>query len=160
VTQSLTFQWTIVEGDAWFDRDDSEIVNVAAPGEPGLTRVRVKVKQGEILCTADAAVTITDQLVESRDRNTGTGHGLPGYTYEHAPGSLWRSRFDLDRNLIVVNNGHRDFVFASRTQTLKLRYIGRLYAKELVQKNFPGANPADVLERMIELTLYMEDNLR
>ena len=60
----------------------------------------------------------------------------------------------------MVNNGHRDFVYANRNTSLKLRYIARLYAKELVQKNFPGASAADLLERMIELTLYMEENLR
>jgi hypothetical protein len=49
--------------------------------------------------------------------------GLPGYTFESASGKLWRSRFDATRNVIVVNNGHRDFVFASRTQALKLRYL-------------------------------------
>jgi hypothetical protein len=30
----------------------------------------------------------------------------------------------------------------------------------MVQKNFPGASSEEVLERMIELTLYMEENLR
>jgi hypothetical protein len=37
----------------------------------------------------------------------------------NALGELWRSRFDATRNVIVVNNGHRDFVFASRSQALK-----------------------------------------
>ena len=40
--------------------------------------------------------------------------------------------------LIVINNGHRDFVYASKSKALKLRYICRLFAKELVFKNFPG----------------------
>jgi hypothetical protein len=79
---------------------------------------------------------------------------------EHAPGRLWRSRFDEERNLIVVNSGHRDFVYSARSQAMKLRYIARLYAKELVQKNFPGAPSGEVLERMVELTLYMEPHLR
>jgi hypothetical protein len=60
----------------------------------------------------------------------------------------------------VINNGHRDFVFASRTATSKLRYISRLYAKELVLTNFLGARPEELLERNIELTLYMEEHLR
>lgn len=81
--------------------------------------------------------------------------GLPGYTLERAAGELWRSRFDAERNVIVVNNGHRDFVFASRTQALTLRYLIRLYVKELVLHNFAG-----LLERMIELTLYTEEKLK
>ena len=42
----------------------------------------------------------------------------------------------------------------------KLRYICRLYARELVLRNFIGI-PADQLpERSLELTLYTEENLR
>ena len=60
----------------------------------------------------------------------------------------------------MINNGHRDFVFASRNRALKLRYIARLFAKELVCKNFPGYSPGELLERMIELLLYTEENLK
>ena len=63
---------------------------------------------------------------------TAPARGLPGYTFERAPGESWRSKFDTRRNLILVNNGHRDFVYASRAKSLKLRYLVRLYAKELV----------------------------
>jgi hypothetical protein len=73
---------------------------------------------------------------------------------------LWRSKFDLDQNVIVINSGHRDFVFASRNRALKMRYIARLFAKELVYKNFPGYSSAELLERMVELMLYTEENLR
>ncbi|MBI4446433.1 MAG: hypothetical protein HY645_11055 [Acidobacteria bacterium] len=51
---------------------------------------------------------------------------------------LWRPRYDAERNLIVINNSHRDFICASRTRSLKLRYISRLVAKEIVYRNFPG----------------------
>ncbi|MFQ5928543.1 MAG: hypothetical protein ACE5MK_02520 [Acidobacteriota bacterium] len=60
----------------------------------------------------------------------------------------------------MINNGHRDFVYASRTRALKLRYISRLFAKEMVYRNFPGLAPDRLLERMIELSLYTEENLR
>ena len=83
-----------------------------------------------------------------------------GNTYHRAAGGLWRSRYDAARNLIVSNNGHRDFVYASRSKALKLRYISRLFAKELVYKNFPGTPADELLERMIELTLRTEENLR
>jgi hypothetical protein len=62
--------------------------------------------------------------------------------------------------VIVINNGHRDFVYAARNRTLKLRYICRLFSKELVIRNFPGYVADDLLERMIELQLYAEENLR
>jgi hypothetical protein len=52
----------------------------------------------------------------------------------------------------VINNGHRDFVYASRSKSLKLRYLVRLYAKELVMHNFVGLPADQLLERMVELS--------
>ena len=75
-------------------------------------------------------------------------------------GKLWRSRFDAERNLIVVNNGHRDFVFATRSRALQLRYLVRLYVKEVVLKNFRGLPAEQLMERMIELSLYVEEKLK
>ena len=39
-------------------------------------------------------------------------------------------------------------------------YISRLFAKELVVKNFAGSPPGELLERLIELSLYTEENLK
>jgi hypothetical protein len=69
------------------------------------------------------------------------------------------SRLDAERNVIVINNGHRDFVYASRGKSLKLRYLVRLYAKELVMHNFVGLHADQLLERMVELSLRTEEHL-
>lgn len=66
----------------------------------------------------------------------------------------------VEKNLIIVNSGHRDFVFANRAKSFKLRYLTRLYTKEMVLKSFPGAPPDELLERMIELALYTEKHLK
>ena len=42
----------------------------------------------------------------------------------------------------------------------KLRYICRLFCKELVRHNFPGLQTDELLERMIELSLYTEEHLK
>jgi len=81
-------------------------------------------------------------------------------TFERAAGELWRSRFDADRNLIVVNSGHRDFVFATRSRALQLRYLVRLYVKELVLRNLLECRPTKIAERMVELSLYVEEKLK
>lgn len=86
--------------------------------------------------------------------------GLPGYTLESFSGQSWRSRYDEKRNLIVINNSHRDFVYATKQKSRKLRYICRLFAKELIYFNFPGKPADQLLERMAELLLYIEDNLK
>jgi hypothetical protein len=77
-----------------------------------------------------------------------------------APGELWRSRYDQKNNLIVINNGHADYIFAAQKRSRKLKYICRLFAKELVLSNFRGFDSAELLERMIELSLYTEEYLR
>jgi hypothetical protein len=160
VDQDLRFEWEIVEGAGKLEHTHGEIAAFVAPPEPGLTSIRITVSQYDLSCTAEALVTVTDELLPERKDADEDRRGLPGYTFHRAAGELWRSRYDAARNLIVINNGHRDFVYASKSKALKLRYICRLFAKELVYKNFPGARPDELLERMIELTLRTEENLR
>jgi hypothetical protein len=102
---------------------------------------------------------MTRELLPEVSATISASSGLPGYTFESAPGEGWRSRFDSARNIIVVNNGHRDFVYAGRNKSLKVRYLVRLYAKELVLKNFVGLPAEQLLERMVELSLRTEENL-
>ncbi|HEY6620193.1 MAG TPA: hypothetical protein VIY68_11640 [Steroidobacteraceae bacterium] len=45
-------------------------------------------------------------------------------------------------------------------RALQLRYLVRLYVKELVLKNFAGLPADQLLERMIELSLYAEEKLK
>jgi hypothetical protein len=160
VDRTLTLDWQILEGAGELDNPASEIVVYRSGTEPGIVRLGVTAREGEVECSADAVITVTDQLMPEEPREPRPRQGLPAYTFERAPGELWRSRFDVDRNLIVINNAHRDFVFASRSRALKLRYICRLYAKELLLKNFPGYSPDRLLERMVELSLYTEEHLR
>ena len=160
VEHQLAFRWDIVEGGGWLHNVNAEIATFTAPPQPGLTRLRVVVSQAEKICEGEALITITDSLLPEMKQPTETQHGLPGYTFKKAPGELWRSKYDLEQNVIVINNGHRDFVYASRFKSLQLRYICRLFAKEMVFKNFPGYSPEQLLERMIELSLYTEENLK
>jgi hypothetical protein len=102
-------------------------------------------------------VTVTEELLVTFGQATVPAQGLPGYSFVRAAGESWRSRFDATQNLILINNGHRDFVFASRTKALKLRYLVRLYAKELIMRNFAGMPTEQLLDRMIELSLRTED---
>lgn len=160
VDQNLTFAWRLLEGEGTLAPVDVEIATFHAGNEPGLTRVEVAVTQGDVVCRAEAQITVSASLVSKTGSGDTTYQGLPGYTYHKAAGELWRSRFDAERNLVVINNGHRDFVYAARNKTLKLRYICRLFAKELVLRNFVGIPPDQLLERLLELTLYTEENLR
>lgn len=159
VEEDLNFVWTIVEGGGSLRGEHDQDAQFNAPAAPGLSRLRVTVAQHEVTCNAEALITTTDSLIPSAGSAVINARGLPGYTLERAAGELWRSRFDEARNVIVVNNGHRDFVFASRNQPLKLRYLVRLYIKELLLRNFTGLASEQLLERMVELSLYTEEKL-
>ena len=161
VTEDLEFAWEIADGGGSLTGAADQEVEFRAPGAPGLTRLRVTVIQRDVTCMAEALITITDRLdVPTGGAGIVNTRGLPGYTFERAAGELWRSRFDAERNLIVVNSGHRDFVFATRNRSLQLRYLVRLYVKELVLRNFTGLPAEQLLERMIELSLYAEEKLK
>ena len=160
VEENLIYEWTIMEGPGQLSELNAEMVRFQASQEPGLTRVHVLVRQGEIECEAEALVTVTQELLPETAKISGSKQGLPAYTFEHRPGELWRSRFDQARNLIIINNAHRDFVYVARNRMLKLRYLCRLYTKELVYNNFPGLSADQLLERMVELSIYTEEHLK
>ena len=159
VEQNLEFLWRITEGAGGIENPRDQVVRFLAAGEPGLTRLCVTVGQGDIVCEAEALITVTHELLPELGTTSVDAQGLPGYTFERAAGESWRSKFDAGRNLIVVNSGHRDFVYAARNKGLKLRYLVRLYAKELVLRNFPGLPAEQLLERMVELSLRTEEHL-
>jgi hypothetical protein len=160
VNEDLRFHWEILEGGGSLQGVSDQEAEYRAPAIPGLSRLRVTVIQRDTACSAEALVTITDSFEVAMSSAVVTTRGLPGYTFERAAGELWRCRFDTERNIIVVNSGHRDFVFATRNRALQLRYLVRLYVKELVLKNFAGLPADQLLERMIELSLYAEEKLK
>jgi hypothetical protein len=160
VEKDVAFRWEIIQGEGTLKTAEGEIITFQAGSEPGLTNLRVRAKQDEVECSADALITVTDSLLPPHQAKEAGKQGIPGYTFQKAPGELWRSRYEPEQNLVVINNGHRDFVYASRNKLLKLRYICRLFAKELVMKNFAGIAPGELLERLIELSLYTEENLK
>lgn len=149
VIEDLSFSWELLEGEGTLAGVADQEVAYRAPAVPGLARM-----------TAEALITVTDSLESAITPAVVNTRGLPGYTFERAAGELWRCRFDAERNIIVVNSGHRDFVFATRNRALQLRYLVRLYVKELVLKNFTGLPADQLLERMIELSLYAEEKLK
>ncbi|MBI5555983.1 MAG: hypothetical protein HY920_09070 [Elusimicrobia bacterium] len=68
------------------DRNESEIVSFTGPAEPGVCRLKVKVRQGETICEAEAVITVVEILIKSSIIGDSFSQGLPGYTLESAPG--------------------------------------------------------------------------
>ena len=160
IEKGIDIRWRIREGEGGLSAQSGEIVSFLAPEEPGLTILEAEVTQDAVTVLAQSIVTVSQELVERKPGAGDGGRGLPGYTFLRAPGDLWRSRYDEKNNLVVVNNGHRDYVFAAQKPARKLKYICRLFAKELVLANFPGFDGRELIERVIELSLYAEEHLK
>ncbi len=158
IDSGLTYKWRIMDGAGSLSVTDGAFTQYDASEDPGLVYIELRAKQEENLLVANAVITVTAELAH-KSQGSANKKGLPGYTYKRAPGELWRSRYCPDQSLIYINNGHADFVYASRHASSKLRYITRLFAKELVLANFPEADKEEILERLVELSLYTEENL-
>ncbi len=158
----FTVSWELTDGYGSIDDSSARFIEYTAPEEPCVTSLGCIVTQEETEVLCEALITVTAELGEKSSGGAlseGKKKGLPGYTYRKAPGELWRSRYDAERYLIIINNGHADFIYASKQKSRKLKYIAKLFAKELVLANFPEASREQLLERMIELQLYTEENL-
>jgi hypothetical protein len=160
VENRIDVRWEISEGGGTLSGSEGEYVTFSASEEPVTTILHATVTQADIVCDAVSIITVTESLLEKeKQHERGLNRGIPGYTFVRATGELWRSRFDDKNNLIIINNGHKDYIYASLKKARKLKYICRLFAKELVMKNFMGFNTDDMLEHMVELMLYTEENL-
>ncbi|MBS0265037.1 MAG: hypothetical protein JSS02_24110, partial [Planctomycetes bacterium] len=148
-------QWHIQEGKGRFVSAAGQQCTVTA-SEPGHLVISVEATQ--------KSVRVSDQVVVKFVPETGlgkddSGRGLPSYRLESESGRPWRSRYDVERNEIIINSAHRDFIASQGTPAKHRRYVGKLYAKEVVLINFPHGAPGDVLERLVEITLRTEDVL-
>jgi hypothetical protein len=148
----VALSWAILAGDGALAAEGSNCR--VASAAIGIVTVEVTARQGEIVVSDQVPLKF---LAEADD--AAGGRGLPGYRLEPEHGQPWRSRYDAATNEIVINSAHRDFL-ASRSAAAKhRRYIGKLYAKEVVLTNFPHESPSEVMERLIEVTLRTEDTL-
>jgi hypothetical protein len=159
ISSGLHYTWEIVEGGGTMADAGQEILRFKAPSEPGITRIKLVVSQAEAVREAEAIITVTDQLFAAPTQALREQKGLPAYTLLGAPGELWRSRYDKMANIITINSSHKDYLYCKNNRALKIRYFCRLFAKELILENFPGVQTEQLLERLIELTLYMEEQL-
>jgi hypothetical protein len=150
----IVLAWRIVEGDGMIDFR-AETCRVSSP-TAGLIIVAVEASQGATVAAAQTTVKFVTPRSETDDDSP---KGLPSYRISAEHGKPWRSRYDDKKNEIVINSAHRDFAASRATLAKHRRYIGKLYAKEVVLINFPHESAAAVMERLIELTLRTEENL-
>ncbi len=154
--------WVVLEGPVSILDASADRVTIEASGNSGLARIQATVSQRETTRYAEALITVTQSvdyvepvtMLEDRDIE------IPDFQLEDKPAELWRSRFSRSTRVVYINAGHRDYFFASSTRQSLLRYIARLYCKELVLLHSENKSPAEILEQLTQIEMYMESGLR
>jgi len=152
VENDVGYVWSVTPETARLDALDNEATLHC--DAVGAVQVRVVATQDRQSASDEVTVKILENAA-----GDDSAKGLPSYRLEAEHGKPWRSRYDAKANEIIINSAHRDFLSSRKTAAKHRRYIGKLYAKEVVLINFPHESPDQVLERLIELTLRTEDVL-
>ena len=153
IPNGVAISWQIVAGSAAIATDGASCR--VASSDLGLVTIEATARQAGI----EVSDRVDLKFMIDADADTAGGRGLPGYRLEPEHGQPWRSRYDGTANEIVINSAHRDFLASRASAAKHRRYVGKLYAKEVVLTNFPHESPAEVMERLIEVTLRTEDAL-
>ena len=154
ITEKCSYEWKLIDGIARITSTDGPSVKLVSPVE-GRVVLEVTATRGNRVVTDRVSMKFLDR--DTAD--IGSDLGLPTYRLQAARGEPWRSRYQVKTNEIVINSAHRDFVSSKTTSAKHRRYIGKLYAKEVVLLNFPHESSAMAMERLIEVIVRTEDLL-
>ncbi|MBA7529051.1 hypothetical protein ES705_21243 [subsurface metagenome] len=154
IEENVVFDWKAVGHFGTLVADSSTIAIFKTGSQTGMTTIEVTATQNSITRETSATVIIVPKKKES-----GRGKGLPTPDFVYEPRESWRSRWKEVRKVIEINKGHRDYRDSKGGRKSLRRYIGKLYAKELVLLNFPTLQKNIILERLIELLTRLEKQL-
>jgi hypothetical protein len=155
IDSGVTFAWRVIEGNARCEPEGAKCV--VTSNRQGRVVVQVTAHQKKVTTTAEVEVRFSNIEIEGE---TADGkRTLPAYRLEPDQGSRFRSRYDAGKNEIVINSGHRDFLASLASASRHRRYIGKLYAKEVVLINFSHETPGEISERLVEMLVRTEEAL-
>jgi hypothetical protein len=151
ILTGVSFEWSSTAGAALLSlRSEGPAAHVEAKEREGEAGIRVIARHQGKEAFGEAKIVITKSQ---------TQYQFPPPEEVRAPQESWRSRYRSDTGVIEINSGHRDYERAARDLKGKIRYISKLYAKELVLLNFGGVPPSQLLEHMVEVTSILEPKL-
>ena len=111
--------------------------------------MHVHAVQGDVRLEASVPVLLKDPP----ELLAGVG-GIPEPVPVNAPAQPWRSR--MRGAEWQYNDAHPDFTAVRGSNAARLRYLIRLYAKELVSRNFGRPGDDEVLERLVEVLTHLD----
>jgi hypothetical protein len=170
----LEYAWALSAGVASLIVAPGGRAIVEAGGRPGRATLTVRVRQeaaggptGPDNATGDGArprtggapgreaIAEAEVLVEAEAAR----RAFPLPDFVHAPGEAWRSRWNGASGKLEVNSAHPDYQVVRPHPSRRRRYLGRLYAKELVLHNFGQEPSSAILERLLEVLTRLDEHL-
>jgi hypothetical protein len=153
IGRSLTYAWSLSAGIGSLSVEPDGVARIEAGPRPARGLLRVSVQEPPE--TSRSVSAEAEVLVESEAPH----RTFPPPVFVHAPSESWRSRWNAAERKLEVNTAHADYQAVRAVTSRRRRYLGRLYAKELVLHNF-GLEPTPiVLERLLEVLTRLDEHL-
>jgi Histidine kinase-, DNA gyrase B-, and HSP90-like ATPase len=158
IKEGISVVWSVLHGGGAIAMHLFETQALyRAPAEPANAVVAADVVCGGWRARAESKIKVLPP--EQSERGVSVGQGLPNYRLVVDISGAWRSRYVPLKNIIEINSTHRDFSASKVSFATHRRYIGKLYAKEIVLLNFPGISQNETLERLVEVLVRIEKQL-
>jgi hypothetical protein len=152
----LSWSWSLTPGVGSLSVEPDGRAVIDAPDRPARGRIAVTVRaEGAAAEDVRERSASTEVVVEAEAPR----RSFPAPKFVHLPGESWRSRWSLEEGKVEVNSGHPDYQSVRKSASRRRRYLGRLYAKELVLHNFGLEPPSVALERLLEVLTRLDEHL-
>jgi hypothetical protein len=155
VGRRLEWSWTLAGDVGALIVEPEGVARIEAGLRPARGTLTVRARETGA-SPDDPAVSVTvEVLVEAEAAR----RAFPPPAFVRATGESWRSRWSAADGRLEVNSAHPDYEAIRFSASRRRRYLGRLYAKELVLHNFGLETPDLVLERMLEVLTRLDEHL-
>ena len=148
----LTYGWEVVEGPGRLTRTSGNQAHILGL-EPGKVTSKGEVSDGKRTLTVVFTATVGEV-----NRSLGDRGKLPFYELVPDARGTWRSRYARDRNAILINSSHPDFLWSQANSNRQKRYLTMLYCKELVFWSHPEVDPETLLDRFVQISSRIGSN--
>ncbi len=151
ILAGVSFEWSAPGAATLLTlKTEGPAAHVEAREREGEVTIRVVARHQNKEAVGEAKVVITKSPNQ---------YQFPPPEYVRAPQEGWRSRYKGETGVMEINSGHRDYERVAANLKGRIRYISKLYAKELVLMNFVGVPPTQLLEHLVEVTSVLEQKL-
>jgi len=164
IEEGIRLAWSLDPGTGSLEVGADGRATLEAADRPSRGTIKVRARDERHGSGGDAAIGPDDPIERAATaevivESEAPRRAFPPPAFVHAPGEAWRSRWSGAHGKMEINSAHPDYQAVRLSASRRRRYLGRLYAKELVVHNFGHQPSAAALERMVEVLTRLEEHL-